>query len=123
MNLKKCVWIIDRQHWPRALLRGELLESGLDAVGFVSIEDALADLDLDAAPRPDMIVLELKGLGDDRDENLARLAGTGLPVILLGGAVELNKDAIRYGKWAGVLKRPFTLGQIVQLVKELLVVP
>jgi DNA-binding NtrC family response regulator len=120
MNPMKRVWIIDRQHWPRALLRGELLEDGLDVIGFASLEDALAELDLDATPRPDLIVLELKGLEDEEDENLARLARSGLPIILLGGAVELSKKAVGDGKWAAIFKRPFTLGQVVQAVNELL---
>jgi len=114
----KGVWIIDRQHWPRALLRGELLESGLNVDGFAALEDALAALDSGVATRPDLIVVELKGLGVTGDEGLARLAQTGLPLVLLGGAVEINSEVVRMGEWAATLKRPFTLGRVVHVVKE-----
>lgn len=116
----KRVWIVDRQQWPRALLRGELLESGLDVVGFVTVEDALVALVSATAPRPDLIVIELKGLVVGDDESLNRLAQTGIPVMLLGGEVELNSDTVRLGKWMAILKRPFTLGQVLQVVRRLL---
>jgi DNA-binding NtrC family response regulator len=116
----KRVWVIDRQHWPRALLRGELLENGLDVVGFVSPEDALAALEAAITPGPNLIVVELKGLGAGGDEGLTRLASTGLPIMVLGGAVELNREAVRMGEWSAILKRPFTLGQVVQAVNEFL---
>jgi DNA-binding response OmpR family regulator len=114
----KRVWIVDRQHWPRAMLRGELLESGLDVSGFVSLGDALAAIEPAEASRPDLIVVELKGLGVGDDEDLARLARISIPVVLLGGEVELNKDSVRSGKWAAILKRPFTLGQVARAVFE-----
>jgi DNA-binding response OmpR family regulator len=114
----KRVWIIDRQHWPRALLRGELLESGLEVIGFSALEDALASLELAATPRPDIIIVELKGLGGGGDERLAQLAGKGLPIMLLGGEVELRDEVMRLGKWAAILKRPFTIGQVVQVVYQ-----
>ena len=116
----KRVWIVDRQHWPRTLLRGELLESGLDVVGFVTVEDALVALVSAAATRPDLIIIELKGLGVGDAEILDRLAQTGLPVMLLGGVVELNSDTVRSGEWVAILKRPFTLGQVVRVVRRLL---
>ncbi|MEJ2599017.1 MAG: hypothetical protein P8Z00_11835 [Anaerolineales bacterium] len=112
------VWIIDRQHWPRALLRGELLDSGLNVDGYDALEDALTVLESGVGSRPDLIVVELKGLGVMDEEGLARLAQTGLPLVLLGGAVEYNSKVVRMGDWAATLKRPFTLGQIVQVVKE-----
>ncbi len=116
----KRVWVIDRQHWPRALLRGELLESGLDAIGFVSLEDALTALEPGAIARPDLIVVELKGLEAGGDERLAQLAQNTLPIMLLGGAVELSREVVRFGKWAAIMKRPFTLGQVVRSVNEFL---
>ena len=116
----KRVWIVDRQHWPRTLLRGELLESGLDVVGFATVEDALVALVSAAATRPDLIIIELKGLGVGDAEILDRLAQTGLPVMLLGGVVELNSDTVRSGEWVAILKRPFTLGQVVRVVRRLL---
>lgn len=114
----KRVWIIDRQQWPRALLRGELLESGLNVDGFAALEDARTALQSGGASWPDLIVVELQGLGVAGEEDLAWLAQTGLPLVLLGGAVEYNSNLVRMGEWAATLKRPFTLGQIVRVVQE-----
>lgn len=114
----KRVWIIDWHQWPRALLRGELLESGLNVDGFAALDDALAALESGVASWPDLIVIVLQGLGVAGEEGLARLSQTGLPLVLLGGVVEYNSDVVRMGEWAATLKRPFTLGQIVQVVQE-----
>jgi DNA-binding response OmpR family regulator len=114
----KRVWIVDRQHWPRALLRGELLERGLEVDGFVSLGDALAALEPAEAAQPDLIVVELKGLGVEGDEELVWLARMGLPIMLLGGEVELNKVLVRNRKWAAILRRPFTLGQVAKAIFE-----
>lgn len=114
----KRVWVIDRQHWPRALLCGELLESGFEVAGFESLEDALAALERVTAFWPDLIVIELKGLGVAVEAGLSHLAYIDLPIILMGGAVELNKEVVRSGKWTAILKRPFTLGRVVCLVSE-----
>jgi DNA-binding response OmpR family regulator len=100
------------------MLCGELLESGFEVVGFESLEDAVAELEGVAALQPDLIVIELKGLGNAVDGGLARLACMDLPIILLGGAVELNKEVVRLREWTAILVRPFTLGRVVRLVSE-----
>lgn len=112
------VWIIDSQQWPRALLRAELIERGFDAVGFLGVEGALTDLQRLFIAKPQVIVLELRDLllGKDQAE---RLASVGIPVILLGGAVELNREWIRGLKWAAVLRRPVTLGAVADEVEGL----
>src|SRR5438105_15757625 len=53
------IWIIDADHWPRALLRAELIERGYDAVGFVTDDDAVRVI---PQRRPDVIVVELRHL-------------------------------------------------------------
>jgi len=55
------VWIIDSEQWPRACLRAELIERGYDAYGFITIGDALDALSQTASPKPESIVLELRG--------------------------------------------------------------
>jgi hypothetical protein len=71
----KTVWIIDAEHWPRALLRGELIERGCDAVGFVAVDDALRTI---PSRWPDVIVVELRTIARREAE---RLFGAAIPVI------------------------------------------
>ena len=36
------IWIVERQQWPRALLRAELLERGYEIIGFTRVDEALS---------------------------------------------------------------------------------
>ena len=69
-------------------------------------------------PKPRAIVLELCGLAPGRDE-LEALARTGIPIILLGGAVELPAERVSELEWAAVIRRPFTVGAVAGVVDEL----
>jgi FixJ family two-component response regulator len=106
-------WIVSSQHWPRAFIRGELLERGWEAEGFASAQAALA-----ARGRPSVIVLDLFGL-DCGAAELARLGGTGVPVVLLGGAAELARPEVRRARWEAVLQRPFRIQDAVEAVLRL----
>lgn len=112
------VWIISRQHWPRALLRAELIGRGYQAVGFFSLQDALQTLTLLQLHRPALLVVELRDLQISPDE-LAALEQTGIPIILLGGATELADPAVRQRSWRAVIARPFTLGAVADRVEEI----
>ncbi len=113
------VWIVDSEHWARALLRAELIERGCEAVGYADIRSALAALRRRKSPSPEVIVLELRG---QRIEGhaLADLGTAGVPIVILGGSVELNEPAVRGRKWAAVLRRPFTIGAVAETVERLL---
>ena len=52
------IWIVGADHWPRALLRAELIERGYDATGFVTLEEAVRRLMLPPARRPALLVLD-----------------------------------------------------------------
>jgi FixJ family two-component response regulator len=113
------VWIIDSEQWPRACLRAELIERGFDAVGYVTLSEALSALRLKETPRPQCIVLEL------RNQPLAKwslqaLARTRIPVIALAGSVELQCPLVKNFKWAAVLRRPLTIGQIADAIEEVI---
>ena len=113
------IWIIDRQQWPRAYLRAELMERGFDAMGFIELSQAIAAINDPNDLKPRLIVLELHDLSFTQHE-LGTLAHTGIPMIALGGAVELNEEWVRNFKWAAVMRRPFTIGKVADLVEELL---
>jgi DNA-binding NtrC family response regulator len=113
------VWIIDREHWPRACLRAELIERGYDAVGFLELDEAMAALRAPHPQKPQVIVLEL------RDQVLTRsvleaLADSKMPVIALTGVLELNNPLVRDFNWAAVLSRPFALGNVADAVERVL---
>jgi DNA-binding response OmpR family regulator len=101
----KVVWIIDSEQWPRALLRAELIELGFDAVGYLTVEDALA-----AFPRrfPDLIVIDLSGQPRDA---VAKLLEIGVPVIAIAGAQEAVDQP-----FIAVMRRPVSLGEIADRV-------
>lgn len=114
----RVVWIIDKQHWPRAFLRAELTERGYDAVGFEQIEQAVEALDRHGRLRPDVIVLELRDLSAKHDK-LEFLSGLGSPVIILGGAKELNRDTLNRFRRATIIKRPFSIGAVADEVEKI----
>lgn len=119
VETKPVIWIIDNQHWPRAYLRAELIERGFEAIGFISIAHALAAYRYPYIEKPHFIVLELFELTLKRNE-LETLVHTGVPIIFLGGTIELNERLIREYTWAAVIRRPFTIVTVVDVVEKLL---
>jgi DNA-binding NtrC family response regulator len=102
------IWIIDAEHWPRALLRAELIERGYDAVGFVTVDDALRVMPI---RWPDAIIVELRHLAR---EEVAPLFGAHVPVIAIAG---LTTEAwLDEFPWAAVLRRPVSIGEIAERV-------
>jgi DNA-binding response OmpR family regulator len=108
----KVIWIIDAEQWPRALLRAELIERGYDAVGFLTVRDAIDQLPW---RRPDAIVVELRG---QPLEHVERLVKIGVPVVVTGGMPEINE--IQGEKFGAVMPRPVSLGDIADRVQALL---
>jgi len=103
------IWIIDAEQWPRAMLRAELIERGFDAAGYITVRDAI-----DAYPvrRPNAIVVDLRGQPLPLVERLAKI---GVPVIVIGGALELSE--LPEGEWI-VMPRPVSIGEIADRVLE-----
>jgi hypothetical protein len=109
------VWIIDSEQWPRALMRAELIERGYDPLGFMRIQDALEAYEQPTAPRPEAIVLELRGQEFTKD-NIAAMAKLNVPTILLGGDLELRDPLVAAYEWHTKLRRPFSIGQVADLI-------
>jgi DNA-binding NtrC family response regulator len=99
------VWIIDPDQWPRAMLRAELIERGLDAVGYLRPADALAHL---GARFPDLIVIDLR---DATREAVAQLFQLGVPVIGVA-AGKPEPEWLNAYKWGALLRRPISIGEI-----------
>jgi hypothetical protein len=112
------VWIVEREHWPRACLRAELIERGHDAVGFETVNDLLVAL-ATPRPRPAAVVLVLEGLALT-PHALGVLERTGIPLVAVAGAVEAAAPLVRGRRWAALLRRPVSLGAVVGAVKRVL---
>jgi hypothetical protein len=112
------LWIVDSEQWPRACLRAELIERGYDPYGFIAMADALDYLSRRISPRPEALILELRGQNLS-PETLEAIRNLRVPTILLGGGSELNDPLITQGHWDFVLKRPFSLGTVADLVEKI----
>lgn len=112
------LWVVDREQWPRACLRAELIERGYNPYGFILLDDALDYFSKGRSPRPEALILELRGqrLTNKSLQNLQALA---IPTIVLGGSADMNDPLIRNRKWDVVFKRPFSLGEVADVVERL----
>jgi len=117
-RLKPVVWIIDREQWPRACLRAELIARDFEAVGFDDPMQALAALARADAARPEVVVVERRGMEIERSA-LDSLARSGAALVALGGSIELRTEAIRTFAWAAVMRRPFSVGDVAEAVARL----
>ena len=109
------LWVIDSEQWPRACLRAELIERGYDPFGFIAINDALDSVARGESPKPELIILELRGQ-DLSPRSIAAIRNLQIPTIALGGSAELNEPIIKEQGWEFVFKRPVSLGQIADVV-------
>lgn len=102
------IWIIDSEQWPRAMLRGELIERGYDAVGYLTVDDALRTM-----PRrwPDLIIVDLRHLARPEVE---RLFGGNVPVIGIAGIPEANEPWLAELPFRALLRRPVSIGEIAE---------
>ena len=107
-SARPVVWIIDVEQWPRALLRAELIERGFDAVGWVTVRDAVESL---PERFPQAIVVDLRGQPLPLVERLPTL---GVPVLIVARVPESND--LPDGEWAAVLRRPVSIGEIADRV-------
>lgn len=112
------IWIIDSQHWPRAYLRAELIERGLEVIAYEYLSESVAVLHRGAAARPEVIVLELHDQYIE-PELMDKLAESGVPVIVLKGVFQENEPMVRACRWAVVMRRPFTVGAVADKVQEI----
>jgi hypothetical protein len=113
------LWVVDSEQWPRACLRAELIERGYNPYGYLDIRDALDALFNGRSPRPEAIILELRGQNLS-EEVVQALRNLQIPTILLGGSLELNDPLIQQENWEFVFKRPVSLGQIADAVPHLI---
>src|SRR5215467_693925 len=110
--------VVDREQWPRVCLRAELIERGYDPYGFVLIDDALDYLSTGRSPEPEALILELRGQ-NLTNQSLQILEDLAIPTIVLGGRADLNDPLVQNRKWNVVFRRPFSLGEVADIVERL----
>jgi hypothetical protein len=101
------VLIVMPDQWPRALLRADLREAGYDAVGTRNLSSAqrIRPEEPDRGPVR-LVVVDQSALGEAGDDQLAR------PTVASPG-----------GTWRRVLRRPVSVGEIVDAAQTLLPLP
>jgi hypothetical protein len=107
--------------WPRALLRAALREVGYDAIGTRSLGVARYQAAPQAGRGPvRLVVLDQDVLADEEGRRLEELRRTsGAPVVLLAPAMR----RVREGPWVRVLRRPLSIGDLVQAIAALVPLP
>jgi hypothetical protein len=100
-------------------LRAELIERGFDTIGFIELSQAIAAINDPDYLKPQLIILELHDFSFIQNE-WDTLACSGIPMIALGGAVELNQEWVRSFQWMAVIQRPFTIGKVANVAEGLL---
>lgn len=112
------VWIVSAHQWPRAYLRAELLERGLDAVGYADLQSALAAWSTSPEHAPRVIVLDLRALVSS-PEQVDVLMGIGAPLLALECATEPASASLAALRPDAALRRPFTIGAAADRVEAM----
>jgi hypothetical protein len=112
------LWVVDREQWPRVCLRAELIERGYDPYGFILLDDALDYFSKGRSPKPEALVLELRGQKLTND-SLRSLQDLAIPTIVLGGSADLNDPLVQNRRWKVVFRRPFSLGEVADIIERL----
>jgi len=112
------LWVVGKEQWPRACLRAELIERGYDPYGFILLDDALDYLLKGRSPKPEALILELRGQ-NLTNQSLQILENLAIPTIVLGGRADLNDPLVQNRKWSVVFRRPFSLGQVADVVERI----
>ena len=112
------LWVVDKEQWPRACLRAELIERGYDPYGFILLDDALDYFSRGRSPKPEALILELRGQKLTSD-SLQILQDLAIQTVVLGGASDLNDPLIQNRRWNVVFRRPFSLGEVADVIERL----
>ena len=120
------IWVVDAEHWPRAYLVAELTERGYDVTGFETVRDAVIRALVAPGERPALIVIDLHDQTSDH-KALATLARQEIPTVAIAPATAVaaapataDGGAVGSRPWAAILRRPLTIGTIVEAIARLL---
>jgi hypothetical protein len=117
------ILIVMADQWPRATLRAALREIGYDAIGTRSLSGALAYAAWASGRGPVCAIVVDAGAmipsaGHPHPEEALAALGQrhgAVPLLLLGSAVHADPA----GAWTRVLRRPFSIQDVVAVVSEM----
>lgn len=117
------------EQWPRALLRAALREAGYDAVGAISLAEALRYGPVSDERGPvQAVLLDQAALDDEESATLleALLRHHGYPAaVLLARAMPAQPlpGTTAPARWKQVIRRPASIAELVATVQGLLPLP
>jgi len=103
--------------WPRALLRAALREAGYDASGTRALKAALHQAAPGVGRGPlRLVVLDQDALAEEDGRDLDELRRiSGAPMMLVAPVTR----RVPRGPWASVVRRPTSIGTLVQAIESL----
>ena len=112
--------LVAREWKARALLRAQLSEEGYEVVALRTIEEAMMLLS-HGMLRPSLIILDTMGqsLNESVLTDLQALADHA-PILVCAGPFDLARFDFEGAGFANVLVRPFTVGDVVNAVRNVL---
>jgi hypothetical protein len=115
------ILLVMPDQWPRALLRAALREAGYDAIGTRTVNGARLLLTSDEGRGPvRLMLLDQDALMEDAAGDLDALRrGSDVPLVLLAAVTHREPE----GAWARILRRPLSVGDVVQAIEHLVPLP
>jgi hypothetical protein len=113
------ILLVMAAQWPRALLRAALRDVGYDASGTPALKDALLQTAPDSVLGPvRLVVLDQEALAEAEGGDLETLRSGAFaaPIVLVAPATR----RVRQGPWARVIRRPTSIGALVQEIESLI---
>jgi hypothetical protein len=111
------ILLVMPDQWPRALLRASLREVGYDAAG-TRVPGMVRREIADQAGRGPvrLVLMDQEAVTDADERDLEAIRSAEIPVVLLAPSVL----QVREGPWAEIVRRPFSVGDLVRVVERLL---
>lgn len=117
MAARSRILLVMSEHWPRALLRAELIERGYDAIGAPDLATALHSQPTEKERGPVRVILiDQDALVEPqlRNFNLLTFRHPRARLVLLARA-QLETPP---GNWHTILRRPLLIGEIATAVEQ-----
>jgi hypothetical protein len=116
------ILLVMPEHWPRALLRAELIERGYDVVGTPDLPAALLSRPVEKDRGPVRVIVVDQDVLVEPQSRLLDLLASRHPnarLVLLGRA-QLETPP---GDWDQILRRPALIGEIASAVEQAVTEP
>ncbi len=116
----KALILIMRKWRDRAYLRGQLIEEGLRTLAVRSLDDAREWLD---DPEVKTVLIIYDTLSQDsleRDFKFLTTLASEIPVLVLTSSFQKGIVEPKLKEFKYIMKRPFSIGEVVSRVKDIL---